>query len=89
MMDCERIDLLLGLVEDELDAAERASVEAHLEGCTVCTETVDAYRGTAGAVRDLPAPQPSEEARARAYAAVMELMAQDAPAEAPKEVGPG
>jgi anti-sigma factor RsiW len=82
-MNCERIDLLLGWVEGELDESERVAVEAHLQGCAACTETAEAMRATGDAVGELPLPAPSAEARDKAYAAVMDLMAQEAPAEAP------
>ncbi len=75
MMDCERNDLLLGyLDEDALDPSERAAVEAHLAGCAACREALDEYRSAAASLRDLEPPAPSEEARARAYAAVLEAV---------------
>lgn len=79
-MDCDRNDLLIGLLEDALDPGERTAVEAHLEGCEACREVVEAYRGAAGALAGLDLPEPSEEATSRAYAAVLGAMEQDADA---------
>ncbi|RMG10580.1 MAG: zf-HC2 domain-containing protein [Planctomycetota bacterium] len=94
-MNCERVDLLLGWIEDALDEGERRTVLAHLEECTSCTETVEAYREARDALQDLPVPRPSEEARARAYAAVLAAMEKDAAApdaatdDAPRGTGGG
>ncbi len=87
-MDCTRSDLLLGLLEDELDEDERVSVEVHLEGCQACRETLEGYRSVRGTLQQLETPRPSEEARGRAYSAVLELMNQAAPAEPPAELAP-
>lgn len=73
-MDCDRADLVIGLLEGELDPAEKAEVEAHLQGCGACRETRDAYAATLSDLRALPAERPSPEAAARAYAAVVEAM---------------
>ena len=74
-MDCDRADLVIGLLEEELDPAEKAEVEAHLQGCGACRATRDAYAATLGELRALPAERPSADAAARAYAAVVEAMA--------------
>lgn len=81
MMDCERGDLLIGVLEDELDPDERREVEAHLESCAVCRETLEAYRAASAAVREAELPEPSQAGRDRAYAAVLAAMGADAPAE--------
>ena len=87
-MDCERNDLLIGLLEDALDPGERVAVEAHLEGCEPCREVVRAYRDAAGALAALEPPAPSEEGAARAYAAVLAAMEADGHA-APRAEGGG
>jgi hypothetical protein len=86
-MDCERTNLILGILADDLDdAGERAEAERHLEDCSVCQEALADYRGLAAALRELPPEQPTESARARAYAAVLEAMEQAA-ADAPPAAG--
>lgn len=91
-MDCERADLLVGLLgaeddpaDDALTPAERVEAEAHVAGCATCREALAAYRDLAGALRTLPAAAdelPSPEAAERAYAAVLEAMRADAAAAA-------
>lgn len=82
-MDCERADLLVGLLgsgdadDDALTPTERAEAEAHVAACAACGEALDAYRALSGALRSLPAAAdeaPSPEGTARAYAAVVEAM---------------
>ena len=82
-MDCDRADLVIGLLEGELDPAEKAEVEAHLQGCGACRETRDAYAATMSDLRALPAERPSPEAAARAYAAVVEAMSAAGPVGTP------
>ena len=84
MTDCERADLLIGLLEpgdtsadDALTPAERAEAQAHVRGCAACREALEAYRALSGALRALPPARdeaPTPEATARAYAAVVEAM---------------
>lgn len=84
-MNCERGDLLIGLLEPSttapedaaLSPAERAEAEAHVATCPACREALRAYRGLATALRAGAATgdeAPAPEATARAYAAVLEAM---------------
>lgn len=82
-VDCERADLLIGLLGDPGDTgddaaltpAERAEAEAHVASCPSCREALAAYRSLSGALRELPVEAPSAAGTARAYAAVVEAMA--------------
>ncbi|MBX3466237.1 MAG: zf-HC2 domain-containing protein [Planctomycetes bacterium] len=83
-MNCERGDLLIGLLEPSttapedaaLSPAERVEAEAHVAACPACREALGAYRGLATALRAGAAADeaPAPEATARAYAAVLEAM---------------
>lgn len=96
MSDCERVDLLVGLLEpppgvpedDALTPEERTAAEAHLAGCARCRERLEGLRTSQGAVRGLTAAAPGDEARARASAAVLEAMDQAAPLPAPADDRP-
>jgi hypothetical protein len=82
-VDCERADLLIGLLGDPGDTGddaaltpdERAEAEAHVASCPSCREALSAYRSLSGALRELPVEAPSAAGTARAYAAVVEAMA--------------
>lgn len=65
-------DLVLDYVYDELDAATRARVEAHLEGCEACRESVEAIAGTRRVMSSLPEAEPSRGPEAILQAAARE-----------------
>jgi hypothetical protein len=71
---CERTDMLIDLLEDELESAARTEVEAHLEGCAACQAELDDYRGLSLGLRGLEPERPSQEARDTAYQAVLAAM---------------
>jgi hypothetical protein len=86
----ERHDLLIGFLEGELDDDERELVEEELEGSSDAKDRLDAYRSLSAALSELEPPEPSAQAKDRAYAAVMAAMAEDSaapvePVEAPPE----
>jgi anti-sigma factor RsiW len=60
--DPERVT---GYVDGELDATERAVIEAHLLGCSVCREQAEAERALRRSVRALPAPEPPAQLEPR------------------------
>ena len=52
-MDCERVRAWLSpSVDGEIPAAERAGIEAHLQGCVACRQALDDLRVIAGSVRN-------------------------------------
>ena len=61
MAQHDELDLLSGYLDDELDQAERARVDAHLPGCAECRETLTALRATVSDLKTLPEPEPSEQ----------------------------
>jgi hypothetical protein len=68
---CPREDLLAGLLAQALSPEEEVALEAHLAGCAVCRETLEADRAAGAALRALPLPEPSPEAATRAYQAIL------------------
>lgn len=92
-VDCERADLLIGLLghpgdtgdpgDGALTPAERAEAEAHVASCASCREALAAYHALSGALHELPVESPSAAGKARAYAAVVEAMAAGAAAPTP------
>lgn len=54
-------DRLSEYVDDELTAAERTALEAHLASCRGCTATVDELRAVAGRARQLPGRPPATD----------------------------
>lgn len=61
-------DVLLAYVEDELDADERATVEAHLAGCEACAADVAGARAGREALRAAPLLELPATPRDRALA---------------------
>jgi hypothetical protein len=57
----DEFDLLSAYVDGELDAAERARVDAHLPACSDCRATLDALRATVTELRALEDPIPSAQ----------------------------
>ncbi len=63
-MSCERFeDLLVPYADGELEAAERASVEAHLRDCPECAELLACLRTASTALAALPEIEPGPELR--------------------------
>lgn len=58
MSDHPDLEALTAYADDELDAAERAAVDAHVDACPVCARTVALERATSGLVRGLTAVEP-------------------------------
>lgn len=51
-------DAISALLDSELDAAERATAEAHLRACRFCAEELDATAAVRTLVRGLPPVEP-------------------------------
>ena len=63
----EVLERLADYVDDELDAAARRHVEAHLGGCDICERFGGEYAATVRQIRlRLAAAEPMEESRRRA-----------------------
>ncbi len=45
-------------LEGDLDLMQRALLDAHLDGCSDCSQDFAQMRGTIGLLRDLPDPEP-------------------------------
>jgi anti-sigma factor RsiW len=57
MDDCDSVvKLIWDWLDDELDEATWKEIEAHLAGCTGCTEHVEFARGFLKKVHETPAP---------------------------------
>lgn len=61
-------DRLPGWLNDELSAAERANLDAHLSHCPDCRQELAATRQVWQRMSDLPTPTPNPEMRTRFYA---------------------
>ena len=57
MSDHNELEQLSAYVDGELDASERAGLEAHVAGCAECTRALDAIRATLTDLATLPVPQ--------------------------------
>ena len=57
----DELELLSAFLDGELDAADRARVEAHLPGCPECGATLDALRATVADLKTLPVPEPTPQ----------------------------
>lgn len=69
---CEDVtDRLMELLYDELPAAERAPLEAHIAGCARCQAEVASFQKTRAAARSVLAAPPPAGARQRLIAAAM------------------
>ena len=68
-------DLLALAAAQVLDGAEQARVEAHVRECAECAAELASMRGIAGALGNLPAPQPSLGLAARTRLRVAAEMA--------------
>ena len=68
-------DLLALAAAQVLDGAEQARVEAHVRECAECAAELASMRGIAGALGNLPAPQPSLGLAARTRLRVASEMA--------------
>ena len=45
MMNCEQVETLIGaLIDDEITADDRMTLDAHLSGCADCRATAEAIR---------------------------------------------
>jgi anti-sigma factor RsiW len=60
-MDDQFTDRLSDYVDDELDAGERAAVEAHLAACAECRRVVAELRGVVATARALPPRPPARD----------------------------
>lgn len=56
-------DLLVAYADRELEAAERAAVEAHLRDCPECAELLACLRAASEALAALPEVEPAPELR--------------------------
>ena len=56
--DCPRIESLSALIDDELEAGERAALQAHAAGCAICSPVLAGMRRLHAGFAALPAPQP-------------------------------
>jgi anti-sigma factor RsiW len=66
MLRCQDVvGLLDAYLEDELDAADVAALEAHLAGCEDCAAFMKTYRGTVRKSRELSEDQLPLELRQR------------------------
>ena len=58
-MNCERIDELLSdALDGPLEAADRATVDAHLAACPACVDNLRAYVTTQAILRDIGREEP-------------------------------
>ena len=69
-------DRLSDYLDDDLDAAERASIETHLASCDDCARTLEALREVAARTRTLGNPAPAEDL----WPAIRARIAADRPA---------
>jgi predicted anti-sigma-YlaC factor YlaD len=71
-MRCEDIsDKLPDYLARDIDAAQRAAIEQHLEGCAVCRSEAAGLESTWQMLGEIPAPQPDSQAmRARIDASI-------------------
>ena len=60
-------DRLAEYLTDDLGRRERAEIDAHLQGCTLCREEYDALLRLWSKLGALPEEQPSEKVRVRFY----------------------
>lgn len=67
-MNCEMAeDNLSAYLDDMLDSPERATIQAHLDGCSRCREILDDYRRYDTLLEHLPRVAPPDELRARIF----------------------
>src|SRR5919197_6434579 len=55
------LEQLSAYLDDELDAAARSALEAHVTSCAECRTTLDALRSTIADLATLPAVAPTEQ----------------------------
>lgn len=55
----DELDLLSSYLDEELDAPERARLEAHMTSCGECRSTLSALQSTVADLKTLPEPAPS------------------------------
>ena len=68
-MSCERIEnLLVSYADGELEAADRAAVEAHLRTCEDCAALLDCLRAASASLAALPEIEPDPELRRTLHA---------------------
>jgi anti-sigma factor RsiW len=59
-MECERYeDMLSSYVSGDLNGKAAEALEAHLQGCAECRESLDVYRSVAALIADEPALAPT------------------------------
>jgi anti-sigma factor RsiW len=73
MTPCEYNLWISALVDGELDAQRRATLEAHLPGCPQCQAELESLQQLAQSLRQLAPPPISPEALRRLHAAADEL----------------
>lgn len=56
--DCPRTESLSALIDDELDAGQRAALQAHVAGCAICSPVLAGMRRLHADFAALPAPGP-------------------------------
>ncbi|HZU95834.1 MAG TPA: hypothetical protein VFF73_03940 [Planctomycetota bacterium] len=71
---CPRDELLAGLDAGALSPAEERDIRGHLTTCEVCRTALEENREAARMLRAIATPRPSQAARDRAYAAVLQAM---------------
>ncbi len=60
-MSCEEtLVLLMGYIDDELEAAERVRVEEHLRDCPACTRELESYRRLGRTLDEMSFVEPSD-----------------------------
>jgi hypothetical protein len=52
---------LSAYLDGEVDAAERAQIDAHVRTCSECSATLTGLRATLADLRELPSPTPSDQ----------------------------
>jgi len=69
-MSCEVREHLVAYADGELPSDLRREVEAHLAECPSCAQELAELEATRTLLKRWPAPQPSAEARSRAWGAL-------------------
>lgn len=64
-MKCEKEELIIQWINNELSGADRAAFEKHLESCVHCAAELKAEQQLWNLIGELPAPQPSADMKVR------------------------